>query len=457
MHRHEEIVCDLAVVGAGPGGLSAALAAARLGKQVVLVERSSALGGAASSGLGFLGYYDRRGHRAIGGLAQEYVDRLLHVDGSIGHFLCPAHNCITPILPDFFKIIAVEMCQEAHVQVLFNFDLLDVQVEGPAIEHITVYGKGTEIKIKARMYIDGTGDGDLAYMAGVPFTAGQDGTGINQPATLMFSVSNIDILKLYEYFALNPHELGIKEKYADGYDLSFFMKTPGHCLVGLNGLIEKARQAGDFDIPRNQFTYISYPDVNQIAVNTVRIINIDGSDPIQLSAGLEEGYRQIGILIKFMRQYVPGFAKATITQISPSLGIRESRHFEGIRRLTRDDVFNYRIDSETVALCAYNVDIHSGDGSHVDLMPVEKPFGIPLGCMIPKTIDNLLFTGRTISVDSVAYGAVRIMSTAFALGEAAGTAAALGISDQVKPAALDVAAVRTILLKNGAILTTDPD
>ena len=129
MKKVQTKTCDVAVIGGGPGGLPAAIRAARMGKKTILVERNSFLGGTAASGLGILGYLDRQGRKALGGIAQELIDRLTGYGGAIGHYPCPVHNSITPISPDWFKIVAVEMCREAGVEVLFNSELLDATIE----------------------------------------------------------------------------------------------------------------------------------------------------------------------------------------------------------------------------------------------------------------------------------------------------------------------------------------
>lgn len=164
MHRTVTSDYDVAVIGGGPGGIPAAIAAARRGKKVILVERNGYLGGAAASGLGILGYLDREGHKALGGIAQEIVDRLTRMHGAMGHFRCPVHNSITPISPECFKIAAVEMCRESGVSLLFNAELLDVQVRDNHVCSAAVHGKCVETVLNAKVFIDATGDGDLAYI-----------------------------------------------------------------------------------------------------------------------------------------------------------------------------------------------------------------------------------------------------------------------------------------------------
>lgn len=444
---------DVAVIGGGPGGLSSAIAAAREGANVILVERSAALGGAAATGLGILGYLDSHGRKSLGGLAQEFIDRLEKKHGAIGHYHCPVHNSITPIAPDMFKIVAVEMCREAGVELLFNCELIDVKVERGRIVKAVVYGKCTFIEIEADIFVDGTGDGDMAYLAGAEYVSGQDDTGIMQPATLMFTVTGYDLNTFFDYIAKNPNECGIKEDYAKGYNLDFFRSTKGHCFIGLNNLVRKAKDAGEFNIPRNQFIYIKTPDDVQLAINTVRIINIDASDPFQLSRGITEGYLQIQQLLNFMHKYVPGFENCHITQIAPSLGVRETRHFIGKKRLCKEEMLDYKNTDDSIALCAYNIDIHSGTADHIDLGILEKPFGIPYGCLVPMSVDGLVLTGRTISVDSTVFGAARVMGPIIATGEAAGIAAAICVKRNISPANVPVADIRAVLIKNGAVLS----
>ncbi|WP_289285630.1 FAD-dependent oxidoreductase [Parablautia intestinalis] len=443
--------CDVAVIGGGPGGLAAAVCSARMGKKTILVERNGFLGGTATSGLGILGYLDRQGKKALGGFAQELIDRLANYGGAIGHYPCPVHNSITPISPDWFKVVAVEMCQEAGVEILFNNELLDVTVESGRVTGVEVYGKCVHTLISAKVFIDGTGDGDLAYMAGARYVSGQDGTGIMQPCTLMFSVKDYNLEEFLSFAENNPQNFGIKEDYAKGYTPSFFRSSPGHCFIGMDDLIRKAKEAGDFHVPRNQFIYITTPVDGILAINTSRITEIDASDPYQLSRGLEDGYMQVKELMAFMKKYLPGFADAKLAGISPTLGIRETRHFLGVRRLTKDTMYAPEMMQEAVAQSAYNIDIHSGVKDHIDLTPIDKPFGIPYGCLVPESLDGLLLSGRTICVDSQVFASVRVMGPCIEIGEAAGAAAALGIDAGVDMRDVDIKALRSVLRKNGCL------
>lgn len=451
--RENAVSYDVAVIGGGPGGLPAAIASAQAGARTIIVERTAALGGAAASGLGILGFLDRSGNKALGGIAQELVDRLTALGGSPGHFRCPVHNSITPVSPDLVKIVAVQMCQEAGVDILFENELLEVVVDSSAtIRSATVFGKLTKTCIDAKVFIDATGDGDLAYLAGVPHTLGQDGTRTMQPSTLMFTVTGFDLDRFFAFLDENPDEMGIKESYAHGYDVDFLRRTRGHCYIGMTRQVAEARRSGDFTIPRNQFIYISTASERQLAINTSRVIRIDASDPVQLSQGLETGYGQVLELLTFMRERMPGFENVELSQIAPALGIRETRHFAGEHRLTMDSLYAPTTSDHAIALSAYNIDVHSGTGDGIDLQVVEEPFGIPFGCLLPQEVDGLLLSGRTISVDSTVFAAARVMGTCMAIAEAAGLAAATAVRVGGSVKDVDIATLRNQLRDRGAIL-----
>lgn len=455
--REKTVSYDVAVIGGGPGGFPAAIAAARSGARTVLVERTAMLGGAAASGLGILGFLDRSGNIALGGIAQELIDRLGALGGSPGHFRCPVHNSITPVSPDLVKIVTVQMCQEAGVDILFNHELLDVTVdEAQTVCSVTAYGKLTKTHIDARVFIDATGDGDLAYLAGVPHTLGQDGTQTMQPSTLMFTVTGHDLPRLFDFLETHPDEMGVKEDYASGYDVDFLRRTEGHCFIGLTDRIAESRVAGNFTIPRNQFIYITTASDRLLAVNTSRVTRIDASDPIQLSKGLETGYDQVLEIVTFMRDGIPGFEDVEISQIAPALGIRETRHFHGKERLTIDALYSASTKQEAIAMSAYNIDIHSGTGDGIELELIEEPFGIPYGCLLPQDVDGLLLSGRTISMDSTVFASARVMGPCMAIAEAAGTAAAMAVDANTTPRQIDTAHLRDQLTERGAILPDAP-
>ena len=152
--RHYDFRADIAVIGAGPAGLSAALTAARAGKKVLLLEKNGYLGGNATLGLPLLGFLDLDGRRIVGGIAQEYVRRLQGRGQCLGHRVCPKHNSVTNIDPEGFKVLAIELCREAGVDVILHAETVRVAQEDGRIRSVVLYGKGNEITVSADLFLD---------------------------------------------------------------------------------------------------------------------------------------------------------------------------------------------------------------------------------------------------------------------------------------------------------------
>ncbi len=454
----EHIKKDIVVVGGGPGGLAAAVTAAREGASVLLVERNGYLGGQLGSGLPFLAFLDRKQRQVIGGFAQEFVDRLQEVDGSYGHAYCPFHLSTTLIHPFYSRIIAFQMVKEAGVDLLLHCELTEARVRDGKIESIVVTGKGAQLELEAETFIDATGDGDLGYLAGAECAKGQDDTHVMQPPTLMFNLAGIDFDKFCDFIAEHPEELpyGLKmQNLREGYDADFFRSNPSFTFFGMQHLIKRLREEGRCPIARDTIIFIRQPIPGEVAVNTIRILNFDGSDVHDLSRGEMEAHLQIPILIKMFRDYVPGFENCYLTSINASIGVRESRRIVGKKILNYKDCLEGRVPEDTIGLCSYFLDIHNGNGDDTTGINIEEPFGIPYLCLVSKDIANLMMAGRDISVDPITFGATRIMNVCMAAGQAAGTAAAMALKEGGLPEEVDVQELRRRLLEQKAILKVD--
>ncbi len=454
--KKEIIKTDVAVVGAGPGGMAAAIAAARAGVKVVLVERLGYLGGQLGSGLPFLAFLDMHKRQVVGGLAQEFVDRMAKINGTAGHEYCPFHLSSTNLNPFYTRIICFEMIKEEKIELLMHCELADVKVENNKLKTITVIGKGTKIEIEAAVFIDGTGDGDIAYMSGAEYEKGQDDSGVLQPPTLMFNLGGVNFEEFINYIEKNPEQLPYNmglNHIREGYDAEFFRKNEGHIFFGLNEMIKKLRADGKCPIDRDTIIYIKLPITGHVAVNTIRILNFDGSNVHDLSRGELESHLQILPLIEMFQRYIPGFKNCYLTSINASIGVRESRRIMGVKKFTKEDAVSGIIPEDAIALFSYFIDIHSGNGDQTYTKTIEEPYGIPYGCTVAKDIDGLMMTGRCISVDAVAFGSTRIMTLCMAVGEGAGVGAALAVQKGIEPRDVDSKEVREILKKNGAILS----
>ena len=451
----EQMTKDIVVIGGGPGGLAAAVTAARAGKSVLLVERNGYLGGQLGSGLPFLAFLDWKKRQVIGGIAQEFVDRLAKVQGTYGHAYCPFHLSTTLIHPFYARIIAFQMVKEAGVEILLHSELTDVKVKDGRIESVTVTGKGFHVELQADVFIDGTGDGDLGYMAGAECHKGQDDTHVMQPPTLMFNLAGINFEEFYDFIEEHPEELpyGMKmQNLREGYDADFFRHNPSFTFFGMQNLLKRLREEGKCPVARDTIIFIRQPIPGEVAVNTIRLLNFDGSDVHDLSSGEMEAHLQIPLLIDMFRNYVPGFENCYLASINSCIGVRESRRIVGEKMLDYHDCLKGLKPDDTIALCSYFLDIHNGAGEDTTGIRIEEPFGIPYLCLVSKDISNLMMAGRDISVDSVTFGATRIMNVCMAAGQAAGEAAAMAVSEEKLPKEVDVQELRKRLLEQKAIL-----
>ena len=441
---------DLIVVGGGPGGLPAAIAAARAGLKVLLVERSAALGGLANSGLPLLGFVDRAGDHVVGGIPQEFVDRLAELGGTMGHRYCPVHNSLTIINPHWFRIVSFEMCLEAGVDIVLYAELMEAKAENDRITEITVLCRGNVQKFAAPMFIDATGDACLATRVGANCVKNEK----LQPPSLTFTIGNVNFATFQAYLREHPETAKLPDTYGMAQNMNQFFEDDAFVFTGFGELIAQARENGDYDLPRDRIIFMTLGEPRQVLINTTRANGVDTSDYESVLQGEFECHQQIKKLMRFFKKYAPGFEECYLASISPCLGSRESYRVVGQKTLTAEALVDYAVPEDTIALAGYNVDVHVPHSNKLSIQPVEHAVGIPYGCVVSQNIANLLMAGRCTSIGSDIYGLTRVMATCMAMGEAAGTAAALSVQQKVDPKDLDTKLLTDTLLKNGAILRT---
>ena len=450
---------DVVVVGGGPGGLPAAIAAARQGAKVLLVEKNGYLGGNLTIGLPLLGYLDKDGNQVIRGIAQELIDELTRRGACSPHHWCPMHDSVTIYDHEVFKVVALEKCIEAGVELLLHTQVIDTNVENGRLKSITLFGKGHRMEVSAKVFIDATGDGDVGYMAGATFEMGQKGTGVLQPPTLMCTVAGVNTEETVAYIDAHPEEMVLAstiETYP-GYDASYFRTNPDHhVLVGLRKLFLSLKERGILPVDRDTMIYIETLTPGTVHLNCTRHLGIDGSDVFDLTRAEIDGHIQNVKLVDVLRKYVPGFENCYLTQIYPFMGVRETRRFHGIAELTEDMLLNGTIGDDTVGLGSYIIDIHDGGGNGTIVKKV-KPYGLPYGMSVSRDISNLMFSGRCASMDAVALSSARVMPPLMALGQGAGIGAALAVRQGIDPGHVDVQEVRSILRADGVMLEPSPD
>src|SRR5699024_3070378 len=304
--------------------------------------------------------------------------------------------------------------------------------------------------------IDATGDGTAAYLAGALYEMGDEKYKKVQPVSLVFSVGNVNIDKMLEYIKANPETFETPDTYGKGmeYTIDYFLNSKSFYFTGFGEFIEEAKKNGDFDLPRDRIIMAKQPNQNEIVVNATRILEVDPTDPQSLSSAEIEGHRQVQMLVDFLKKYCPGFENVFLANTATGIYARESRRITGIKTIDKNNIDNLSIPEDTVALAGYNIDIHQV-GVGLNFLPSEHAIGIPYGCLVSKNIEGLLTSGRCISVEPYPFGLTRAMATCMAIGEAAGTAAALALNNGSSLKKVNVQELRRVLEKNGAIVSVD--
>lgn len=440
---------DVLVVGGGPAGLGAALGAAGAGARVILAERYGFLGGNATAALvmPLMSFHTQRpalqsgaaklmpddhgpGEPVIGGALQLLLEKLVKAGGAIAPSLETGY--VVPFDPEIFKLIALELLDEAGVQYLFHAFAADV-LGGSAVDGIVFETKSGPLVVRAKAVVDCTGDGDIAARAGAEFEIGRD-DGLVQPMTLMFRIVEFQQAAFDRYVQENPGQW--------------------RGVHGLWDLVRKASEAGDLALAREDILLFGTPHEQEVSVNSTRVTRVLGTNVWDLSYAEWEGRRQMRQIAAFLRRYVPGFERSYVAQSGVQIGVRETRRIVGQYQLTADDLLGARKFSDVIARGSYPVDIHNpaGKGTVLKRLPPGEAYDIPLRSLIPQGVDHLVVAGRCISGTHEAHSSYRVMPTAMATGQAAGVCAALSACLGKPPCDIPAAQVQEELWRQGANL-----
>lgn len=442
---------EVLVVGAGPAGFASAIASARRGAKTTLVENSGSLGGMATIGLigPFMTCYSADGkNQIVKGIFDEVVRRMeerggaihpSHIPGASPYsgFHLMGHDHVTPFEPDVLKMVAFEMCQKAGVKLKLYTRFLDTTTRSSngetQIEEAVVANKSGLQAIRAKRFIDCTGDGDVATSSGVPMEKGREKDKKMQPASLFFRIGKVDSQRLITF---------VRKNFPVGEERSGFLK-----------LIKKAREEMNYSVPHDRIGLYQNVKGDEWTVNHTRILDVDGTNVDDLTKAHIEGQRQVFETLEFLRRYVPGCENARIITVAEQVGLRETRRILGKYVLTVDDVYNCTPFDDCVVAYAFPVDIHDPAGT---LGVFEPPKGhhyeVAYRCLLPLKVENLLVAGRCVSATHEALGAIRVMPCCFAMGEAAGAAAALSLKEEVLPKKLDYKILQKSLIEKGAYI-----
>lgn len=428
---------DVLVLGGGPAGVAAAVAAGRLGVRTGLIERHPILGGMGTAALvnNFCCAHNDGKRHIIGGIFKEIRDQLL------ARKAIYQNRYLEPYDPAVYQEILQSLCKKAGVKVITGQTMESISRQG---NHFNLRFKGG-LALQAQSVVDASGDATTATHLGVHFNQGRPGDHKVMPLTYCYLIGPIDLAKAE---AARP-------------GITSLDPLTGERFVWGGGFKEQvavARAAGELSIPRVDVAMITGIPGREgyAAVNYGRVFCQDPTDPAQLDAAEQEGLKQVREGVAFFRKYLPGFEKVEAVEIARQIGVRESRQIVGHYTLTSEDVLGCRQFDDVICQCWYPIDIHEpgSDTTTMKGLPEGEHYDIPLRCLIPASgPDGIIFAGRSISATHEAMSSFRVAPSAMGIGEAAGVAAALSFREHTPLKTLSAKKVQQRLLETGGILS----
>jgi hypothetical protein len=446
---------DILVLGGGPAGLSAALAAAREGVKTTLVERYGCFGGIITqSMIGTIAWYRYANTVDAGGIGLEFEKIAKDMNGSINIFGNVKNKDMVKTLEqeglivdgkptyevldtEIFKHIADKLVQDANITPILHCLAVDAIMEDQTIRGVITESKSGRQAILAKRIIDATGDADIAFHSGAPFRKSPKNELME--VSVNFGASGINIGKFLMYVYLNPSSLGDWGE-TSGKEESFFTTY-------LVEPFNKAKEAGE--IPKDvdiESYWTNYTDAGEItSFNGIHMKEIDPLDVWDLTKAEIEGRKRVLWAIKALKKYTPGFKKARLRTIGTSLGVRESRKIFGEYEITEHDIRNQARFEDSIGICPEFI-----DGYGIAIMPTTgRYFQVPYGIIVPQKVENLLVAGRCVAGDRITHAATRQMCCCIVTGQGAGVAAAVSIKDNVSCRQVSISKVQEALKKQG--------
>lgn len=458
--REEEY--DVVVVGGGCAGIAAATSAAKNGARTLLIDASSMIGGELITGLPVDGALNARGEWIVGGVLKDILDEHKKLGGYIGPVKDWRLIWYVCIDPETMKIAVSNVVRRAGVHVWMYSFAEDVIMHDRRITGIVVINKRQRTLVRAKVFIDCSGDGDIAMLAGGQAMISND-QGEYQPLTMLFRISGVNKARLLDFCVDQPENLAVGESEWMGSELTprqcaEKLREQGEAAVFIKGngpLIQDGIRTGEI-APTALIGIIPVSNErNEVSVNTTRIANIDAMDTKALSNAFGGLVDQAWNCIRFMKKRIPGFENAHFAGLSHRIGIRETRRIIGDYVLMRDDVFHARKRDDGIGKGSHHIDIHQ-DGIKQVRIPVQDggSYDMPYDMLVAKGIGNLYVAGRCMSADREAHGSARVMGPCMAQGEAAGLGAKISISsnDPGNIRNVPIRKLRDGLKSQGAIL-----
>jgi hypothetical protein len=441
---------DVVIVGGGVSGSIAAIAAARNGAKTLVLEKYGFLGGTLTvMGVGPMMTFHAGDTQVVRGIPDEVIGRLKALGASTGHIhdTIGFASSVTPFESEKMKYVLEQMLLEENGEILFHSCFVKGYSKDKNIAKIRVLTKQGLIDLKARVFIDATGDADLAASVGVDYVFGRKEDNLAQPMTMKARFINVNIDEVREYMKNN------KEEFLIG-DWNKVDTTERLSVSGFYSLLKEAKKNGDITYPRDIVLFFESNIKNEVIVNMTRILGLRSTDSFDLTKAEIKGREQVYETEKFLKKYIPGFKNSKLISTGPQVGVRESRKIEGVYKLTTEDILANRMFEDAVALGGYPVDVHDPSGTGIIEKHLKKGtyYSIPYRAMITNEYSNLIVTGRCICSEHEANAAIRVSPIAMALGQAAGTAAAIASKEGISVQDIDTSALRDTLIKDGAFL-----
>jgi ribulose 1,5-bisphosphate synthetase/thiazole synthase len=437
--------CDVLVVGGGPSGLAAALAARRAGADTILLERFGCFGGVITTvGMETLAWYRYEGTVEGEGIGVEMERRAMQMGGAIKW----PYNDSQCLDADFFKVVADHLVREAGIRPILHCLAVDVIFDGDSqrLKGIVTESKSGRQVVLAKRIIDCTGDADIAHLAGASYrkTPKDKMLGV----TTVFNASGVDKERFLQYTEEQP------ATYADWsrtWDQETTGKEDSLRSPYLDKEFDEARRLGV--IPQNTTnlggSWSALTEAGEATnLNLAHMNGIDCTDVMDLTKAEMQGRQEAIYALMALKKVVPGFENAKLRNFGMTLGTRDSRKIIGRYNLTGSDVRNQAKFADSVGIFPEFI-----DGYNVLILPsTGRYFEVPYGCMVPLEVDNLLVAGRCVAGDMVSHAAMRNMMACTVTGQGAGVAAAISVQQQTTTSAVDMALVQAELKKQGVRL-----
>ncbi|MFP4157339.1 MAG: FAD-dependent oxidoreductase [Opitutales bacterium] len=409
--KNSAVAYDVVVVGAGAGGICAALAAARNEARTLLLEKAPQIGGTGvHSPVSLICKFHGTDHRPINmGIHREMFPHAYR-------YSTRDKRSAAPRLTYDEKQLAVRyrelLAAEPGLTVRTGAGVAAAEVRKGRIAALRL---DDGERVEGEVFIDATADGNLGALAGAPFQKGREADGALQSATLVFTMSGVDRsrLKVPEYATRGGLDSLWKE---------------------LSALYREAKEKGETDNPKKSVVCFPYPDGERLLFNANEVLGVDPTEPDSVEKALATGRRYVDELVAIIKRH-PAFANAQVDFVAEKMGVREGRRILGDYVLTQEDCLRPARFDDMVVACAYEIDIHDPDGGATRMVDIPDPgyYHIPYRCLIAKDLENLLLGSRCISGDHEAHSSYRVISGVSAIGQAAGTAAALAVRHETDP------------------------